>query len=169
MTLLRKTMLYLGVLILTASLTNTSETYVHAATSTKTLSKSQTISLLKNGRKAMDNVFEKSYTTPLTQKQIYDIMQPYFTPKYIENFIKCDLEPVGDKWKSTRGGAVYVYAFYYNSNFKVTYSKDKSKSYVSEKNYEEGEGGYVTQKLILIKTKAGWRIDQYDDDARYFM
>lgn len=168
MKLLRNTLLCLAILLLTISLITTTKTEVQAAT-TKTLSKTQSITLLKSGRQAINTVFDKTLSSPLTKKQIYSIMQPYFTPKYIEDFIKNDLIPKGDKWISVERGALYVYMLLYNSNLKVTYSKDKTKVYVSERNYDDYEGDYVTQKLTIVKTKSGWKIDEFHSTASYVL
>jgi hypothetical protein len=152
--------------MLTMDLIGTPKIEVQAATSS-VLSKSQAIALLKNGRKAIDTVFTKGGSTPPTKNQIYSIMQPYFSQKYIEDFIKKDLVQKGSKWIVVPHGAVYVYALSYNVNLKVTYSKDKTKTYISERNYDDYEGDYVTQKLVLVKTKSGWRINEFNSDAKY--
>lgn len=160
--------LSLATATLTTGLISTTTAEVHAAT-VKQLSKAQTITLLKNGKKAINNVFSKALDTPLTKQQIQSIMSPYFTSTYIEKFIKAELIPKENKWTSVERGTIYVYMFSYNSNFKISYSKDRSKIYTSEKYYSDYEGDYITEKVTIIKTKSGWRINDFDSTAQYVL
>jgi hypothetical protein len=128
----------------------------------KRLSKQEVLTFTKKAYEAQNLL--RQGTVPVDTVRV--TLAPWFTPEYIEHFIKVAGQMNGDQWTdiadSLRGHLI-DYTADYTKDVRIRYSKDGKKVWISGMMYWEGQSKVVVTATIT-HTRDGWRISdiQYD-------
>lgn len=139
---------------------------IEAKASSKIPTREQLFLFMKNTDKIQESMNET-----YTREQVHKKLSAFCTSAYIDRFIKYDMRyetyvsQSGHRTnllvrKETDMTYYYIIGFSYTSKTKVSYSKDKTKIYVSEFIDDDEWYDPYTQIVTFINTKSGWRINE---------
>lgn len=124
-------------------------------------SKKDVYGFLKDAYKVQVSLSEKGRS----KQEINSILNPYFSEDYQQKFWKANIVQENGKFLTygTDFAQYYIPYYQFSKNTKVVILPEKI--YVFEYFPEKSEGpvGYKShyEGLLLIKTKQGWKVDQY--------
>jgi predicted small lipoprotein YifL len=121
-----------------------------------TLDRKAAFELLEKASELKDVYDEKSYT----KSELYAYFAPYYTNNYVDKIILKNMKQVGDKWTLAHPNSELIEGSYYETNFtdktKLEQTGDKI---VITNSLEGGLSEAHEEKITLIQTNNGWRID----------
>ncbi|WP_164491556.1 DUF3993 domain-containing protein [Staphylospora marina] len=123
------------------------------------LSKQEVLTLVKKAYSAQELLRTES---PIPVKKVRTTLEPWFSPEWIETFIKTAGQQDGNNWidhADSLMGHIIDYSAPYVKDVRLSWSKDNKKVWISGVIYWEGQSR-VEVTTTVQHTDKGWKISE---------